>query len=136
MRTLIPLAATILPFQAAAFTQNAPLVLIVPGASMHQVVFEEGQTDFSPAQNIAIGKIVSSANTIPGSAMVLCYRFGPSRAADYRLMDKRFSNVAAALKMQGASTILKGTHDLCQTLTSKSPYAKASVLIHRLAPAK
>ena len=46
MRTLIPLAATILPFQAAAFTQNAPLVLIVPGASMHQVVFEEGQTDF------------------------------------------------------------------------------------------
>ncbi|MBL0768298.1 hypothetical protein JI743_05725 [Sphingopyxis sp. DHUNG17] len=136
MRTLIPLAAMILPTYAAAFAQNAPPVLIVPGASMLHVDFEEGQTNFSSGQNIIIREIVGAAKTIPGSAMVLCYRFGPNRAADYLLMDKRFSSVAAALKKQGAPTILKGTHDLCQTLTSKSPHAKASVSIHRLAPAK
>ena len=110
-------------------------MVTVPGASMVRVVFEEGQTDFSSAHNIAIQEIVGAAKSIPSSGMVLCYGFGPSRAADYQLMRKRFSSVAAALKMQGASTVLKGTLELCQTLTSKTPQAKASVSIHRLSPA-
>lgn len=136
MRTFIPLAVMFLLSHVLAFAQDAPTVLNAPGTSMALVVFEEGHTDFSSAQNIVIEEIVGTAKAIPGSGIVLCYRFGPSRATDFKLMHKRFSSVAAALKAHGVLTVLKGTHDLCQTLTSKSPQAKASVSIYRLAPAK
>lgn len=133
MLRFLAIVAALLGSQATTSAQTPPPVINAPLNSMLQVVFEEGHPNFSPAQNVIIREIVRSAKSAPGSAMVLCYRFGPNRVADFRLMNDRYANVARALKAEGASTVLKGSAVLCQTLSKPQP--KAVVQIHRLSPA-
>lgn len=133
MLRLSALVTALLGSQAAASAQSPPPVINAPLNSMLQVIFEDEQPNFSPAQNAVIREIVGSAKSAPGSAMVLCYRFGPNRVADFRLMNDRFASVARALRAEGASTVFKGSAVLCQTLSK--PQQKAVIQIHRLSPA-
>ena len=131
MRILTYLSVTLIMPATAALSASAPPLLIAPSPSTVPVTFEDDQTRIRP-QNLTIGEIARAAR--PGDAMVLCLRFGPNRLAEFRLMNARFSSVAAALKAQGAPLVF--TDGLCPGAVTSPPLAKATVEIHRLAPAK
>jgi hypothetical protein len=59
------LVAALFGSQSAASAQTLPPVINAPLNSMLHVVFEEGQPNFSSAQNIVIREVVRSAKSGP-----------------------------------------------------------------------
>lgn len=134
MRAFFATAALLMHPEASATPYRPMGAIYAP--PFWQVIFEEGLTDIPTAQSAVIQDVVRVLKAAPWrSAIVLCYRLGMNLSADYFLEYKRLSNVAIALRAGGASTVLSGTSELCQSTNTKSPDAKASVEIHRLAPA-
>lgn len=109
----------------------APPQIIVPSAPMFSINFDRGRQDIPKEQLPMLRAAVDAATKQAGAAIVLCYRFGADRAADYQMMDNRIKNVGAALKEQRVLLVFKGSHVLCQT-TSNMSAQRASVQIHRV----